>query len=83
MPLLKGEVDATNGSRRRGPVGATIGRLWFLVRKHKGFSRSSRSGFYFARVGKVNKAPFCLGKMLSLGGRLRKLGGDSERPYCK
>ena len=29
---------------------------------------------------KVNKVPFRLGKVLSLGGRLRKLGGDNELP---
>ncbi len=35
--------------------------------------------FTFAHSSaKVNKTPFCLGKMLSLGGRLRKLGGDSN-----
>ncbi len=38
--------------------------------------------FTFAHSSaKVNKAPFCLGKILPLGGRLRELGGDKSLPW--
>ena len=71
------KVEATVGVRNN-KVAVTN-----FIRKEnlQAFNAQAAMAFTLAHSSaKVNKVPFRLGKVLSLGGRLRKLGGDNELP---